>query len=460
MVVMLFHLASLLALPPGLYLVGALTLGGQQLRLAAPEETFAAIPALKVLMLPFGWGVRPSSLLVHAAWWAALTSTILALVGFATRLALLVVAVTASFLIAHFYSYHEMHHPEALLVMTLWLLALGPRTGLCLDELLQRVRAAGARGTFLREPPHADVAPHGLWSLRTVQWLFVLIYLSAGLSKVANGGLDWLNGYTLTYYFLQDGLLNDIPMALWLADKVALAQVLSAAALVFELTFVLAVLAPSTAWLYLGMGIGMHSAIYLTQRAPFFTFMAMYIVFLPQLREGLGALRLAWAGWLGGAAPSVAGERDRAPWAVLYDGLCPLCVRTMTILDYLDGRNRLRYVDFEADWEAAERAAPGLTRDRAQQMMHVVSPDGVVTFGFSGFRRLAGLLPLLWPWLPLLYLPGAGWGGDLVYGFVANRRSRAICRAETCSPTSRAATTAVGGRGLEESHVLRTSMEE
>src|SRR4029450_1604315 len=126
-----------------------------------------------------------------------------------------------------------------------WLLAVSPSEAvLSLDALLRRVRTAG--GSMHVEPPAQTLpeSPFARWPLRTVQWLLVLVYLSAGLSKLAAGGLDWFNGYTLSYYFAQDALRWGSPVGLWLAGQPEIASVLSVGAVVFELTFVLAILVP------------------------------------------------------------------------------------------------------------------------------------------------------------------------------------------------------------------------
>ena len=73
------------------------------------------------------------------------------------------------------------------------------------------------------------------------------------------------------------------------------------------------------------------------------------------------------------------GRRPRRPrpWTVVYDGLCPLCLRTTVTLDFLDLRRRLAYLNLEADWERVTALAPGLTPEEARAAMVVLSPDGV-----------------------------------------------------------------------------------
>jgi predicted DCC family thiol-disulfide oxidoreductase YuxK len=66
--------------------------------------------------------------------------------------------------------------------------------------------------------------------------------------------------------------------------------------------------------------------------------------------------------------------------------------------------------------------------------MWVKRPDGKHFGGFKAFRALAVVLPLCWPILPFLWLPGVAWIGKRIYGFIARNRFRyAKCDDEFCS---------------------------
>ena len=200
---------------------------------------------------------------------------------------------------------------------------------------------------------------------------------------------------------------------------------LSVFTMIFEGTFWAAIVVPRTAWLYVSAGIALHLGIFVAQRAPFFTFMALYVVFLPQLRED--------ARWLKARLRRREPASNAEPrTAIVYDGLCPLCLRTMAVVDTLDGGRRVDYIDVEADWQRVEERAPGLTRDEALAAMHVVTPGGSVFRGFDGFRALAAATPALWPVAPLLWLPPVPRIGRSVYRWVAARRPRRLCR-EVCA---------------------------
>jgi predicted DCC family thiol-disulfide oxidoreductase YuxK len=103
---------------------------------------------------------------------------------------------------------------------------------------------------------------------------------------------------------------------------------------------------------------------------------------------------------------------------VLYDGQCELCRRSVAMLKRLDWRRRLTFADAR---EPASVPA-GLDPRRLLEEMHVVTAGGRVDHGFAAFRRIAQLLPPLWPLVPLLYLPGVPALGQRLYLWVARNR--------------------------------------
>lgn len=380
----------------------------------ANPSLFRPIPALKVLMLPLGpYGLRPDAMLLHAVWIGTRLAGVAGLLGLYTRPALFLFAAGNTLLTAHRYSYGEIHHPEALLVMALWLLAVSPSAAvLSLDGLIDRCRSAVRSMHFEPRPTSPPESPFARWPLRTVQWLLVLVYLSAGLSKMMKGGLDWLNGYTLVYYFAEDGLRWGSPLGLSLARHPEIASLLSIGAVAFELTFVLAVVFRALAPVYVLWGVVMHGFIYAVQRAPFFQYYVVYLAFVE-------SLRLASQRWLPPAAPA-----SRVNATVIYDGGRPLQIRSMTILDALDSRRKLAYLDLETHSGQLAGLASAVAPEEARAAMHLVTSDGRVHAGFFAVRELVRILPPLWVFLPLLHIPFASIIGPRVYSLIARQPGR------------------------------------
>ncbi len=390
----------------------------QSLAMAEPF-LFRPILAVKMLMAPFGWGVRPEPMFLHAVWFASVVAGVCAVVGKYTRPSLFVLAAGTTLLCGHLYSYGEVHHGPVLMSITFWVLACSPAgAALSLDALQKRRYAAAYAMRFEPAPPDA-ASEYAGWPLRVVQWLLALAYFSAGTSKLHDGGLAWMNGYTLAFYTAKDGLRWGMPLGIWIAQHPTVAAALSVGAVFLEVTFFLAILVPRLAWPYVLSGVAMHTGIYFAQYAPFFEHVPLFAAFMQSLRR--------YPLWRRAPAP-----RPR-PWTVIYDGICPLCLRTMVTLDAMDLRRRLTYMNLEQDWAVVSAIAPGLAREQARSAMVVVSPEGVVFNGFAALRQLAKLLPPLWPTLLILHLPFSAPVGNLVYGRVAASRKRLHCAADVCA---------------------------
>jgi predicted DCC family thiol-disulfide oxidoreductase YuxK/uncharacterized membrane protein YphA (DoxX/SURF4 family) len=379
--------------------------------LTVDESLYQPRNALKVLLLPFAeWGARPDPLFLQAVWLAAVVTGVLALIGLFTRPSLFLFAAANTLMVAHDYSYGALHHPSAVLIIALWVLACGPSgSALSVDDFRRRMYSSVRFMTFRPRSPQEERSEFARWPLRTIQWVFVLIYLSAALSKLLHG-FDWLNGYTLGYYLLQDGMRWDQPLGVFLHDKTVLLVLASVVTLVFELTFAVAVLVPRLTPIYLLVGAGMHISILVLMRAPFLQYLVVYSVFGDQLRQSV---------------PERLRRPAPAPWTVIYDGSCELCIRSMVFVDYLDLRRRLRFVDMEQGLPES-----GIEPGSARHAMLIVSPDGrSVAGGFDAFRQIARLLPPLWPLRPVLHTSLAARLGPAIYARVAARR----CSAGRCS---------------------------
>jgi len=254
----------------------------------ADRSLYAPLPLLKLVLLPWGpWGeARPGALFLTVVWGVAVAAGVLATIGLWSRLAMPAAAIANALLVAHQYSYAEFHHPEALMIIALGVLSLAPSGKVWSVDALRRRRGRSGPEAIEASP---DAGPgqsvFARWPLRLMQWMLALTYLSAATAKLRNGGIAWVNGYTLAYYFAGDGLwqgaelaaeLAKLPPRLWVVPSIG--------ALVFELTFTLAILLPRTTWLYVLAGTGMHLAIYAVQRAPFFQTIVLYAVFAESLR--------------------------------------------------------------------------------------------------------------------------------------------------------------------------------
>lgn len=131
-------------------------------------------------------------------------------------------------------------------------------------------------------------------------------------------------------------------------------------------------------------------------------------------------------------AQDTGNRRDRK-YILFYDGMCPVCKRSRRWVERLDWRGRFEFADIH-DREFAGAELPEVSYADMLKEMYVKRPDGRYFGGFKAFRAMAPVLPLCWPLLPFLWLPGMAWLGGKVYRFIAKNRFRfAKCEDEFCS---------------------------
>jgi predicted DCC family thiol-disulfide oxidoreductase YuxK len=119
---------------------------------------------------------------------------------------------------------------------------------------------------------------------------------------------------------------------------------------------------------------------------------------------------------------------------VLYDGECPLCRKTATILKRLDWLHALRFHNCRDSAGIPENAAH-LDPARMIAEMHVLAADRKTAYsGFRAVRWIAGRLPLLWPLYPLLFVPGMPRLGQRIYLWIARNRFQLLpCHNGVCT---------------------------
>jgi predicted DCC family thiol-disulfide oxidoreductase YuxK len=100
-------------------------------------------------------------------------------------------------------------------------------------------------------------------------------------------------------------------------------------------------------------------------------------------------------------------------WVVYYDGQCGFCRRWARRAQRI-ALERVEWRDFREDVSVAAHL-----NLRFDQAAYLVIDRRVALPGFRAFRRLLWAMPLLWPLLPVVYLPGARLLGDALYRHVS-----------------------------------------
>lgn len=392
-----------------------------------PDSLYSPIPVLKFFILPFGLDYRPPFIALTVIYWLTLITGFGSLIGFKTRVNLILFALGNWFIQAYIYSYNDFHHPEALMMIALVPLACSPAGAvLSVDDLLNRLKQNLKNQQFTEVKILKENSYFAFWPLLLMQWIYALIYLSAALSKLTYGPdlihFDWANGYTLQSYLIQDGIRWNRDFGVWFGQQHTLAWLSSWMSLIFEATFFFVLIVPKLAWFYVPLGISFHVGIYLAQKAPFFQYIAIYSVFI------------SWTAIIAFFSRSSAAKHEKQQPEIFYDGLCPLCIRSMTVLSYFDWFNRLKYSDLEQRWQYLQQKHPQVSFDDCLAEMHLLLPNNSVKKGFFAFRAILWHIPALWPFLLLCYFPGAAIIGPKVYKFVASRRKRLTrCTFDSCS---------------------------
>ena len=255
------------------------------------------------------------------------------------------------------------------------------------------------------------------WSRYACWATIALPYVASGLSKLEGGGLFWWNPINMRQILYLDSLTPreyDWALSLHLTHAPdILFSLIGLFALFTEIFFGLVLFSRVARWIFPLAAIMMHTGIFLLQRILFFDLFLLQLVFFDftAIRKAIGR-RLAI---------------KRGRLQVLYDGLCPLCNRTVRLLTGFDLFTRLEFLDFRAiDLDEYNHSHKlDLARKELEEEMYVIF-QGKAYRGFYGYRRIASALPVLWPLAPWLFLPGISFLGELVYGYVARNRLKIL----------------------------------
>ena len=245
-----------------------------------PHNVYRPLPLLRLFVWPHGLTDPPSSHIVFAIYGLCLICGFAGLLGLFTNVSLVVFAIGCLFLQTFVFSFQQYHHPEAILLLALLAVSLGPcGRVLSLDSLWRKPRRDAVKRVSLLS--YSGV--YAGWPVRFVQCLFPLIYLSAAVAKVAYNhySLDWANGFTLQYYLIQDHIRKDVSLAWWASQFHVLILLGQYVVLLYQCTYWAVVPWPRLRWIYLPLGLAFHLGNYLVLDAPFPQWIALLCVYVP-----------------------------------------------------------------------------------------------------------------------------------------------------------------------------------
>jgi len=117
---------------------------------------------------------------------------------------------------------------------------------------------------------------------------------------------------------------------------------------------------------------------------------------------------------------------------VFFDGECPLCVREINLLRWMDRRSKIRFSDIASP--TFDTSKVGLSWNALMDRIHGRLPDGTLIEGVEVFRRLYAAVGF-GPVVALTRLPGISHALDWGYKVFAKNRLKwtGRCREGVCS---------------------------
>lgn len=369
----------------GLLLYGLRSEPIQQAATGAPAAGGEGPPLLAPLLdaLPIDSGA------VEVLVPVATVITLVALVGLFSRVAAALSAVLSTYLLAiPLATGAEMQSWYPVLGVAALLACCPCGDALSIDALWRALRRAD-RGRVLRLPRSVR---YGL-PIRLSMVLLVLAYFAPSFWTLT--GADSSLGTTRNEAAAGSPALVGLACIALLAGPAAL-------------------LRKSTRWTWAVVGLAVQVMGTLTVGAHRYSHAGLFVMFVGWQR-GLAKL----GRWMFG--PQL---------VVLYDGNCKMCRRTMSVLLALDWLESLDGVSaFQRD-EIDHMGLGHLSDDALMRDMHAgertPAREWRVTKGYQAYQRIAWRVPLLWPTLPLVYLPPVVALGERVYRRVADTRACAV----------------------------------
>lgn len=213
--------------------------------------------------------------------WVTVTCGILTVVGYRTRVAAAVFAVGYLALVTHRWSYgtaavigpiKPMDTANALFFLLLPLAPCGRR--LSVDAWLRQRRGSA--------PDTDEVTTMAMWTVRLSGVLLGLIYLSAGWSKIENGGIAWLDGNRVRNMNFHRGVMLDMDIAQWISQHALLAIGISIFIVGFEVFFITGVIWPRTMPYWIVIATMFHLGTWYVYRNHyhFLSWVVLYVVYV------------------------------------------------------------------------------------------------------------------------------------------------------------------------------------
>ncbi len=252
--------------------------GGLRDALALPEQLYSPLLITKILLAPIGWGTLPPDSLILWIYKITIVFAILSFIGWRTNISLFFLTLCMVLLQSFEYSFGEIHHREAVLMIALLALAFSP-CGRYYS--IDSIRGKGFNKLLDSPMSTSTHSEYAYWPIFVCKVFLALMYLSAIFNKLTVSGIGWANGYTLQSIMAMDGLRWGSELSIWFSQQHVLLLLGQIVVVVFQSTFWLVLFFPRLGWIYYPLGLGFHILIFVTLKAPFFHWMLLYFLFIP-----------------------------------------------------------------------------------------------------------------------------------------------------------------------------------
>jgi hypothetical protein len=312
--------------------------------------------------------VLPASVFwVRMLFWVFAASAACLTIGFLTRLNSVVVYVCLASIQQR--NLFILHGGDTFLrVAGFFLVFSAAGAALSVDRLVRIWRGKEGVEVRVRRP----------WAQRMIQFELSLVYFVGFCWKVA--GPMWVQGTALSYIYRLDELQR-FPLPSWFLNATVMKL---ATWFTLALEFALGVLIwiRELRYYLLAIGLVFHLSIEYSMNVPMFEWdiLSAYVLFIDA-----ADLERAW-NWISGRVGLHFGERI----TVIYDGGSERLRRIANLLGALDIFGRLRITDAR-DW-----GTPSDDAKAARNEIVVMTQSGAQR-RFDGMRRVAAVVPLMWP---------------------------------------------------------------
>ena len=350
--------------------------------------------------------IDPSYILIF---W--LTTIACLVCGMFTRVASIInYLLTVHFMgLTHLYEYHMFH---VYLIVNFVAMFIPMSRVISFDAIARRLKFSSTRFQFKED--------------RSVP---VLAYYAVVFTGIGLVYFDSVFYKTMTHLW-QSGLAFwlpcSVPMAVNFDNSIILnikwlSIGLSFLTLFFEMIFIFVFFRKRWRWPVFILGAGLHFSIMFEYPIPWFAlgYVAMYLLVVPH----------SFWKWCAGKL-----KFKEPHFTFLYDGECPLCARTVIVLQSLDVFGAIRFTALQRGGFELP-AVKEMDREALLNDIHVVTSSGKLFKGADSYAQVFTRIPLVF-WLGwLMRMPGPKQLARVCYRWIADNRITERCTEENCGYT-------------------------